>query len=116
MAAGEIKIDINCADPATGIGIQESFTIPVSAPVGTVTYVNLTTTPTALSIPTGASWALIKPPSSNTNNIKISGATGETIGAVLDADNILLLPLPAASGSIFLFAAGAVTGVTVVFL
>lgn len=116
MASGTITIGLNFSDPSTHIAIQTTKTADVSSPIGTVTKVNLTTTPTALSIPSGARYILIEPPSTNTNNIKISGAVGETTGAVLDATGYTLLPLPASSPSVYLFAAAAVTGVNVTFL
>jgi hypothetical protein len=67
--------------------------------------VTLTTTPTAITIPSNTLFVLIIPPASNSINLLMSGATGETVGSKLHPTNPTLIPVPASSPSIFLFCA-----------
>lgn len=93
---------------------EKSFTSV--APPLLADLVNLTTTPTTLSIPSGTEWVIIIPPATNANNLKISGAVGETTGATMHPTRPIFLPVPSASPSIFLFAAAAVSNVQIYYV
>src|SRR5437867_4414802 len=88
-------------------------TLPSGSDTISVTYANstspglkdlitLTTTPTTVSIPTNTLFILIVPPSTNTTNILVSGATGETVGAKIHPSTPTLLAIPASSPNLFL--------------
>jgi hypothetical protein len=94
-----------------------SFDYTNSSSPGKRDLVTLTTTPVAVTIPANTLFVAIVPPSSNTTNILVSGAVGETTGAKLHPTNPTILPVPASSPNLYLFAAtGTIADVQLYFL
>ena len=104
MASSSITISGTVTGLPEGSNTLSFTYINGSAP-GSRDIVNLTTTPVALTIPTNTLFVVIVPPSTNTINLLVSGATGETVGAKLHPTNPTIIPVPASSPSIFLFCA-----------
>ena len=81
---------------------------PIVGAVAEILDVALTTGNNTITVPTGATWMLIAPPSGNTVQITLKGASGDT-GFGLDLTRATLLPLGAGTTSVILNAAGGVT-------
>lgn len=94
-----------------------SITYANSTSPGFKDLLSLTTTPVAVTIPTNTLFILIIPPSTNTTNILVSGATAETVGTKIHPSTPTLLAIPASSPNLFLFAAsGTISNVQVYFI
>lgn len=95
-----------------------SVTETNASAVGEVILQNLTTTPTAVAIPSGARFAIITPPSGNTVNIAVGG-TGVALANMLNLDpvNSSVLPLPSSSPVLLMACASStVSGVQIMFI
>lgn len=88
-----------------------------TAAPGTRDLMTLTTTPAIVTIPANTLFIVIVPPSANTINLKVSGAAGETTGALLHPTNPTILPVPATSPNLYLASASStITGVQLYFV
>ena len=110
-----VKLSLSTVENDGGFSWPGEKTYTNANPPLLADLVNLTTIPTTLTIPAGTEWVIVIPPATNVNNIKISGAVGETVGAVLHPSRPIYLPVPAAGASIFLFAAAATSNVQLYF-
>lgn len=113
------NITIQASTSGAPGGFSSTFSEPLAnaASPSLRTSVNLTTTPTALTIPTGTVAILITPPAGNVINLRVSGAVGETVGTTLHPTATTFLAVPTSSPNVFLFCTSTtITGVIVDFL
>lgn len=81
---------------------------PITGAVGEILDVALSTGNNTITVPAGATWLLIVPPSGNAIQLTLKGVSGDT-GFALDLTRATLLPLTAGTTSVILSAAGNVT-------
>lgn len=81
---------------------------PIVGAVAEILDVQLASGNNTVTVPAGATWMLIAPPSANTVQLKLLG-TGTDSGFALDLTRATLLPLPTGTTSVILNAAGNVT-------
>lgn len=107
-ATGTITIAATVSGLPTG---AKSFSFaygPIVGAVGEILDVPLATGNNTVTVPTGATWMLIAPPSGNTVQITLKGSSTDA-GFALDLTRATLLPLPASTLSVILNASGTVT-------
>lgn len=115
-ASATVKLTLTTTENPGGFAWPAEKSYTNAAPPLLADLMTLSTTPVAITIPSGTEWVIIIPPATNANNIKISGAVGETVGAILHPTRPIYLPVPSASPSIFLFAAAAVSNCQIYFV
>ena len=107
-AVGNVTIAATVTGLPTG---TKAFTFaygPITGAVAEILDVPLNTGNNTISVPAGATWLLIEPPSGNAVTIKLLG-TGSDTGFTLDPTRATLLPLAAGTASVILNASGPVT-------
>jgi hypothetical protein len=85
--------------------------IVYSAPIGSITAVNLVSGANTITIPTGTTTIIIQPPITNTVVLTLKGVTGDT-GITISLTNIQVIQPTATTTSFVITAASTTTGLT----
>lgn len=97
---------------------NKNIVVPViasSAAVGQITSINLNTGANTITIPTGATAAVIYPPSTNIYSLTLKGVTGDT-GIPINRTMWSVLSLDPTATTFVLTAGGAISGVEISFI